>query len=74
MTFNHIGEPDELLGLFVKDATNLELLMLGQHITSYVNVKAIDTPKLQLLGLVNADVWMLQLGETCFQVLILHFV
>ncbi|KAJ4797194.1 F-box/RNI-like/FBD-like domains-containing protein [Rhynchospora pubera] len=53
--------------LIIKDAPNLESLMLGECETRYCNVKVLDAPKLQLLGFLCVAFKVLQLGGTLLQ-------
>ncbi|KAJ1683607.1 hypothetical protein LUZ63_019228 [Rhynchospora breviuscula] len=53
--------------LIIKDAPNLESLMLGECETRDCNVKVLDAPKLQLLGFLCVAFKSLQLGGTLLQ-------
>ncbi|KAJ3701954.1 hypothetical protein LUZ61_005659 [Rhynchospora tenuis] len=53
--------------LIIKDAPNLESLMLGDRETRDANLYVLDAPKLQLLGFLCMDFKVLQLGGTLLQ-------
>ncbi|KAJ1687790.1 hypothetical protein LUZ63_019180 [Rhynchospora breviuscula] len=53
--------------LIIKDAPNLESLMLADVSTFDNEVKVLDAPKLQRLGFINADVRAIQLGRTLIE-------
>ncbi|KAJ4749882.1 FBD-associated F-box protein [Rhynchospora pubera] len=55
------------LEFIVKDAPNLESLMIGEYGTRYCTVKVLDAPKLQLLGFLCVAFKVLQLGGTLLQ-------
>ncbi|XP_010924319.3 F-box/LRR-repeat protein At3g26922 [Elaeis guineensis] len=57
----------EVEEVFVVDAPNLESLMLGKSTTARTHVKVRNAPKLQLLGFVDMNIKMLELGNTRFQ-------
>ncbi|KAJ1687782.1 hypothetical protein LUZ63_019172 [Rhynchospora breviuscula] len=53
--------------LIIKDAPNLESLMLADKATIRNKVKVLDAPKLQRLGFINANVRAIQLGNTLIE-------
>ncbi|KAJ4768240.1 F-box/RNI-like/FBD-like domains-containing protein [Rhynchospora pubera] len=53
--------------LIIKDAPNLESLMLANEVTIHSKVKVLDAPKLQRLGFINANVGAIQLGRTLIE-------
>ncbi|KAJ4804609.1 F-box/RNI-like/FBD-like domains-containing protein [Rhynchospora pubera] len=57
-------QPTELI---IRDAPNLESLMIGQETTMLCKVTILNAPKLQLLGFLNANSSALQLGATLIE-------
>ncbi|XP_008797499.1 F-box/LRR-repeat protein At3g26922-like [Phoenix dactylifera] len=57
----------EVEELFVVDAPNLEYLMLGKNATRRTHLKVLNAPKLELLGFLDMNIKMLELGSTCFE-------
>ncbi|KAJ1687830.1 hypothetical protein LUZ63_019220 [Rhynchospora breviuscula] len=61
-----VWKPTEKDELIIKDAPNLESLVLDVYTARDCKVKVLDAPKLQLLGMLHMNFKALQLGETFF--------
>ncbi|KAJ4749931.1 F-box/FBD/LRR-repeat protein [Rhynchospora pubera] len=59
-----VSSPAELI---IKDAPNLESLILEEEVTCRTKLKVLDAPKLQRLGFINTDVRAIQLGRTLIE-------
>ncbi|KAJ4820927.1 F-box/FBD/LRR protein [Rhynchospora pubera] len=64
LVFHLDSTPTELI---IKNAPNLESLMLADEATITNKLKVLDAPKLQRLGFINANVRAIQLGRTVIQ-------
>lgn len=62
---------NEIDDLIIEDAPNLERLMLHRSVARDSQVRILNTPKLELLGIVNTAIKMLEMCGTYFQVIFL---
>ncbi|EHA8590883.1 F-box/FBD/LRR-repeat protein [Cocos nucifera] len=57
---------NEINDLIIEDAPNLQRLMLHRSVAQDSQVTILNTPKLELLGIVNTAIKMLRICGTCF--------